>query len=64
VDQHSDNSFNNITIKSADKHNSVVRTAAGLLSHKNANNLNSTQNLKDILSSQMSPASHNGGSLI
>ena len=35
LDHHSDSSFNNISIKSADKHNSVVRTAAGLLTSKN-----------------------------
>ena len=35
LDQHSDSSFNNVSIKSADKHNSVVRTAAGILTSKN-----------------------------
>jgi hypothetical protein len=36
LDKQSDSSFNNISIKSADKHNSVVRTlAAGILTTKN-----------------------------
>lgn len=58
VDQHSDTSFNNITIKSADKHNSVVRT--GILAGKVGTQ---TLNIKD-LSNQISPSSNNGGSII
>ena len=66
LDKQSDSSFNNISIKSADKHNSVVRTlAAGILTTKNQNNNNiGGLHVKDI-SSQISPSSYNGnGSII
>ena len=62
IDQHSDSSFNNVSIKSADKYNSVVRVANGLVTGKHIG-MGGSLNTKD-LSNQISPSSNNGGGSI
>ena len=58
LDQHSDSSFNNVSIKSADKHNSVVgRLAANILSSKTNALNNKNQQLNQIYN-QISPTSY------